>query len=157
MEVIIKVLKTQLLDVDIQTQNSDIHDMDDLKTYKLLKLNFGEDYMFCVINRISRTAFSTFRGGLPKLECYDGRCNNPFNERICPLCKNDIEIKYHFLLVCPNLSQIRSKYISFIWCTYPSINKFIQLYTSNNKGIITNISRYIFTAMKFRKHNSSTA
>ena len=37
--------------------------MDKLRT--LLKLNFGcEEYMFCTINRMFRTAFSTFRGGL---------------------------------------------------------------------------------------------
>ena len=103
-----------------------------------------------------RTAFSRFRGGLLKLECNEGRYNNiPFNERLCPLCKSDVETEYHFLLVCPNLSQTRSKYISLIWYTYPSINKFIQQCTSKNKGIINNISRYIFSATKFRKQNLS--
>ena len=130
----IKVFKTRLLDMDIQTQNSDIHvqDMDKLRTYKLLKLNFGcEDYMFCIANRMFRTAFSRFRGGLLKLECNGGRYNNiPFNEMLCPLCKSDVETEFHFLLVCTNVSQTRSKYISFIWYTYPSINKFIQLCTS---------------------------
>ena len=36
----LKVLKTWLLDMDTQTQSSDIHDMDILRTYKLLKVNF---------------------------------------------------------------------------------------------------------------------
>ena len=62
---------------------------------------------------------------------------------------------YPFLLVCPNLRQIRTKHISFIWYTYPSVDKFIQLCTSKNKRIINNISRYIFNAMKFRKQNLS--
>ena len=60
--------------MDIQTQNSDIQDMDKLRTYNLLKLNFGsEDYMFCVANRKFRTAFSRFRGGLLILECNEDR------------------------------------------------------------------------------------
>ena len=52
-DIFIKVFKTRLLDKDIQTQNSDIQDIDKLRlrTYKLLKLNFGcEDYMFCIAN-----------------------------------------------------------------------------------------------------------
>ena len=131
MGVLIKVFKTRLLDMDIQTHNSDIQDMDKLRTYRLLKLNGGcHDHIFCVANRMFKTAFSRFRGGLLKLECNEGRYNNiPFSERICPLCNSDIQTEYHCLLVCPSLSQIRSKYSSFIWYTYPSINKFIQLCT----------------------------
>ena len=37
----IMVFKTRLLDMDTQTQHSDIQDMDKLRTYKLLKLIFG--------------------------------------------------------------------------------------------------------------------
>ena len=109
----IMVFKTRLLDMDTQTQHSDIQDMDKLRTYKLLKPNFGcEEYMFCIVNRMFRTAFSRFRGGLLALACNEGRYNNtPFAKRLCPLCKSDIETEYHFLLVCPNLRQIRSKYI----------------------------------------------
>ena len=125
--------------------------MDTLRTYTLLKLNFCfEEYMFCIVNIMLRTAFSRFRYGLLTLACNEGRYNNtPFVERLCPLCKSDIETEYHFLLVCPNLRQIRSKYISFIWYTYPSVDKFIQLCTSENKRIINNISRYEISHSKF--------
>ena len=136
----IKVFKTRVLDIDIQTQISDIQDMEKLRTYRLLKHDFGcEEYMFCITNRSFRTVFSKLRGGFLKIACNEGRYNNrSFDERLCPLCKTDIETEYHFLLVCPNLSHIRSKYISFIWYTYPSENKFIQLCMSKNKGIINN-------------------
>ena len=78
--------------------------------------------MFCVANRIFRVAFSRFKGGLLKLECSEGSYNHmPFNVRICTLCKSDIETAYNFLLLCPNLSQIRSQYISFIGYKYPFI------------------------------------
>ena len=149
----IKVFKTRVLDIDIQTQISDIQDMDKLRTYRLLKHDFGcEEYMFCITNRSFRTVFSKLRGGFLRIACNEGRYNNrSFDERLCPLCKTDIETEYHFLLVCPNLSHIRSKYISFIWYTYPSENKFIQLCMSKNKGIINNISRYVYNAMKYRK------
>ena len=82
--------------MDIQTQNSDIQDMDKLRTYNLLKLNFGcEDFMFCIANQMFRTAFSRFRGSFLKLECNEGRYSNiPFNEILCPLCKSDVETEY---------------------------------------------------------------
>ena len=149
----IKVFKTRVLDIDIQTQISDIHDMDKLRTYRLLKHDFGcEECMFCITNRSFRTVFSKLRGDFLRIACNKGRYNNrSFDERLCPLCKTDIETEYHFLLVCPNLSHIRSKYISFIWYTYPSENKFIQLCMSKNKAIINNISRYVYNAMKYRK------
>ena len=90
--------------------------MDKLRTYKLLKANFGcEAYMLCIVNKMFRTAYSRFRGGFLSLACNECRYNNtPFVERLCPFCKSDIETEFHFLQVCPNLSQIRSKYISNI-------------------------------------------
>ena len=40
-----------------------------------------------------------FRGGLLKLECNVGRFNNiPFNERLCRLCKADVEMNFMFCL-----------------------------------------------------------
>ena len=94
---------------------------------------------------------SKFRGGLLKLECNEGRYNNvPFNERICLLFKRDIETEYNFLLVCPKMSQIMLKYISPLWFTYPSLDKFVQLCTSKSSHIINNISQCVFSAMTFR-------
>ena len=95
---------------------------------------------------------SRFRGGLLRLNCNEGRYNGiPFDERVCPLCEGGIETEYHFLLICPNLAHIRSKYISAVWYTFPSTEKFIQLCTTTNSQVINNMSRYIFSAMKFRK------
>ena len=55
-----------------------------------------------------RTAYSRFRGGLLSLACNEGRYNNnTFVERVCLLCKRGIETEFDFLLVCPNLRQIR--------------------------------------------------
>ena len=88
-----------------------------------------------------RTANSRFSGGLLSLACYEGRYNNTlFVERLCLFCKNDIEREFKFLLVCPTLSQIRSKYSSFNWYTFPTVDKFIPLCISTNKRIINNNS-----------------
>ena len=91
-----------LIEMDIQTLNMDIRDMDRLRTYKILKASFGtESYLFNIKNRVFRTLFTKFRGGLLKLECnVGGYINIPFQERLCPLCHSDVETEFYFLLVC---------------------------------------------------------
>ena len=151
-DVFLKVFKTRVFDIDMQTQSSEIQDMDRLRTYKTLKTTFGcEQYVFAVKNKFYRTAMSKLRGGLLKIGCNEGRYSNtPFHERICILCNQDVETEYHFLLVCPALSHIRSTHISAIWFTYPSVDKFFQLCTCKSTNMINAISRYVFSAMKFR-------
>ena len=127
--------------------------MDRLRTYKLLNSNFGcENYLHCIKNKAFRSVMSRFRGELLRLKCNEGRYNGiPFDERVCPLCEGGIETEYHFLLICPNLSHKGSKYILSIWYTFSSTEKFVQLCTTTNKQVINNMSRYIFSAMKFRE------
>ena len=67
-------------------------------------------FLLCILNKMYRTAYSRFRGSLLSLACSEGRYNNtPFVKRICPLWKKGIKTEFHFFLVCPNFSQIRSK------------------------------------------------
>ena len=48
-DVFLKVFKTRLFDIDIQTQSSEIQDIDKLCTYIILKTTFGcEQYVFAV-------------------------------------------------------------------------------------------------------------
>ena len=72
--------------MDTQTQHSDIQDMDKLRTYTFLKLNFGfEECMFCIVNIMFRTAFSRFRGVLLALACNENHYNyynTPFGREI---------------------------------------------------------------------------
>ena len=148
----LKALKRRLMDMDMQTLNMDIHEMDRLRTYKILKVRFGtESYLFNMKNRILRTLFTKLRGGLLKLVGNVGRYNGvPFQDRLCPLFYTEIETEFNFLMVCPGLMAVRMKYFSAIWYTYPSIGKFIQLCNSQNLNTILNIGRYIFCALKAR-------
>ena len=73
-DVFLKVFKTRLFDLDMQTQSSEIQDMDRLRTYKILKTTFGcEQYVFAVKNKLYSTAMSKLRGGLLKIGCNEGR------------------------------------------------------------------------------------
>ena len=92
--------KTRVLDIDIQTQIAIIQDMSKLRTYKLLKHEFGcGEYMFCITNRSFRIVFSKLRGGFLRNACTEGRNNNrSFDVRLCPLRKTDCCI-WGFLIV----------------------------------------------------------
>ena len=148
----LKLFKQRLKDMDMQSLNMDIQDMDRLRTYKILKVRFGtESYLFNIKNTILRTLFSKFRGGLLKLEGNMGRYPRvPFDTRLCPLCHSDVETEFHFLMICPCLMTVRRKYLTAIWYMYPSINKFVQLCNSSNPNTVTSIARYILCAMKVR-------
>ena len=153
-----RTFKQRLVDMDKQMLNMDIQDNDRLRTYKILKTNFGiESYLFNVKNRVFRTLITKFSGGLLKLECNIGRYNNiPFHDRLCPLCQSDIETEFHFLLVCPVLMPVRQKYFSAIWYTYPSKNKFVQICRTSNINAVLNLGRYILSALKLRSNVLST-
>ena len=63
--VFLKVFKTRLQDIEYQMLNSDIREMDRLRTYKLLKSNLGcESYLRCVTNKILDLFCRDSRGSL---------------------------------------------------------------------------------------------
>ena len=66
---------------------------------------------------------------------------------------NILETEYHYLLVCPNYYNLRTKYmyIKIYYFTRPSLHKLTQLLSSKSKFIIcTNISTFILFANKTR-------
>ena len=36
----------------------------------------------------------------------------PVEQRICPLCKQEIEDEYHFIMKCQNLDELRNKLLT---------------------------------------------
>ena len=98
-------------DVSLQIWNEEIRESSRLSNYRLVKINFGiEPYINSIDNLYSRSLLLRFRGGILPLLCNKGVYYSiPWAQRICPLCKLDVETEYHFLLICPKLSTIREK------------------------------------------------
>jgi hypothetical protein len=69
-----------------------------LRTYRLFKNNFAfESYLD--LDHFNRNILIRFRISAHNLEIEKGRHQNiPLNERICKLCKLEIEDEIHFLL-----------------------------------------------------------
>ena len=81
-----------------------------------------------------------------------GRYTNiPRNERMCSSCElNLVEDEFHFVLICPLYSVLRSKYIKPHYFTRPSVFKLTQLLSVQNVKEIINLGHYIFDALLLR-------
>ena len=127
-------------------------------TYSRFKHNFNfEKYLDSITDSKLRREFSRFRLSSHQLAIEKGRYNNtPREQRKCTCCnQNVIENEYHFLLVCQAYRQLRIKYFKPYFCSFPTLNKFDILMTSNSNVTLLNISKYQFHASKLRNDLSN--
>ena len=109
-------------------------------------------YLEYVTIRKFRNALSKLRTSSHGLEIERGRYNNiEKDQRICKLCKTDIETEIHFVLKCPSLTVIREKYIPSKFFKSPNIHKFNILMSSQRKDILMNLAMFAFYAFEKRK------
>ena len=73
-----------------------------LRTYKTYKSELvSEEYVRRLMSRHQRSTFAKFRCGILPLNLEVGRYRGiKVENRICPLCNNDVETEIHFLLEC---------------------------------------------------------
>ena len=67
---------------------------------------------------------------------------------------NDLEDKYHFVLVCPLIGSLRKNYISIYFRKYRCMFKFIDLCNNNNAQIFRNLVLYCYKALELRNTTS---
>ena len=113
-----------------------------------------EPYLVNIKENEYKRALTRFRVSSHDLEIEKGRYDNVQPEhRICKLCNGGkIENEYHFLLVCPVYIDIRRTYLNPYYCRWPTMNKFKNLTTSENKKETLTSSKYIFHANKLRNN-----
>ena len=76
-----------------------------------------EDYLHQVTNTRHRIALTKLRLSNHKLAIETGRYSRPFKkpaERTCPICKIEMEDKYHFLNICPAYQEKRSSLLDYL-------------------------------------------
>ena len=147
------LIKQRLLDSYKQSWYSDINNSNRLETYCRFKHNFNfEKYLDTITDSKLRRELSKFRLSSHQLAIEKGRYNNtPRDQRKCTCCnQNVIENEYHFLLVCQAYRQLRLKYFKPYFCSFPTLNKFDILMTSNSNVTLLNISKYLLHASKLR-------
>ena len=128
-----------------------------LRTLSLFKAELkAEKYLYLFIPRRLRSSLAKFRIGNHDLEIERGRHRNvPVNERYCKLCQSHdqlyIEDEYHVLLKCPFYNDLRSIYLE-VENTPVNMHTFIQLMSSTNSKIVTNLAGYVANMFKLRKN-----
>ena len=144
-----QLIRQRMLDIYYQTWYSSINNSRRLETYCLLKHTLGfEKYLDFIKDAKFRIALSKFRTSSHDLAIEKGRyINLDRNNRVYNNCNLKlIENEYHFLLICPKYSELRSKYIKRYYYTWPTVQKFSNLMSANSKVIVRNLSKFIYFA-----------
>ena len=99
-----------------------------LRTYRKFKNLFKLEPYLISLNKLERHALSKFRISSHALEIERGRyLGMKAEERICRLCKNDIEDEEHFMINCQKLNKIRD------CCFQQMSNSYINFNLLNSK------------------------
>ena len=144
--------KQRLLDIDRQQWYTSINTMTSLRCYTQFKFDsFVEPYT--IQTYLPRKFIANLRCASIDIECNQGRKHNiPYDQRICTVC-NTLQIgdEYHFVLICPLLTELRIKYLPAYYYNYPTQIKLNTLLSSTSKHTITSLALYIMNAIELRK------
>ena len=152
-KVILEIICDRMCDVFKQKVITEISDSPKCRLYRNIV-----DY-FCIQLYLKKPLHAKYKKAITclRLSSHDlkietGRYNNTIRgNRKCDLCTlNEIEDEYHFLLVCPVLSNLRKKYIKNYYSRRPSVFKLLQLLSSNNTKELSNLGKYLCFAQKLR-------
>ena len=100
------LIKQRLIDISVQSCQEQINNSSKCVIYKHVIDHFCLQYYLC--KAIPPKCLSQIRISSHNLEIETGRHHNVLlNNRICKLCKRDLEDECHFVLVCPHFEVIR--------------------------------------------------
>ncbi len=103
-------------------------------------------------NRKLRNIIAKLRLSSHQLNIETGRHRNiERNNRKCIVCpKDELEDEYHFVLICPAYSNLRTKYVKPYYYKRPNMYKFVQLLNSDNTTTLKHLAVYCKNAFKLR-------
>ena len=142
-------IKQRMIDQFKQQWLSRINSSNRLKIYARIKHTFDfEDYLDKITIPKFRNALTKLRVSAHNLAIETGRhIGLDETDRKCKLCTlNAVESEYHFLLVCPLYSDLRSKYFPRYYCHWPTLNKLDCLLTQDRSIWAFRISKFIYFA-----------
>ena len=146
-----KKIMSSLKDMFIQSWRQQCTNCSKSCHYYLYKPNFGLESYLVSLPWCYRVAFTKLRTSNHKLPIEKGRYRNlPREERKCNLCNLEkIGDEFHFLLECPKLENIRTKYIPKYFCVKPNFYKYAKLLSIKNKTKMLNLGKFIHHGFSF--------
>ena len=175
---IMNMIRQRLKDIELQRWHSEINNdirkdanqSNKMRTYRKFKTidNYKcEDYLHQVTNTQHRIALTKLRLSNHKLAIETGRHSRPFKkpeERICPICKIEMEDEYHFLNICPAYQEKRDSLLDYLEKEYRirtsrmspiKIFMFLINPPSRNAKIQKLIAKHVFECFEKRKEKDS--
>lgn len=99
-----------------------------------------------------KSCLANFRCSSHQLMIEKGRhIGLALEDRLCICGDNSIEDEYHFVLICPLYSNLRSTYIAPKYYTAPNLHKFYMLMANKQTEVIRKLAMYLFYANKKRE------
>ena len=148
------IFKRRVIDTFIQEWTATLERSPVLFNYKNFKLNFGYESYLDILPRKYRYYFCRLRLSVHPLRIQTGRYNRnntPRDQRYCLCCNTfDIEDEYHFICVCSCFNSLRMQYLKKCYYVRPSVFKFIDLLSTQNKSILIKLSKYIHESLSLR-------
>ena len=126
---ILNIIKQRLKDIELQRWLSDVNNdvrkdaanqKNKLRTFRKFKTieNYKcDDYLRQVTNVQNRITLTKLCRSNHKLAIETGRYVRPYKkpeERICPICKKNVEDEIHFLTLCPTYQEKRSTLFEYL-------------------------------------------
>ena len=171
---ILNIIKQRLKDIELQRWLSEVdndvrkdaNQKNKLRTFrkfKTIETYKCEDYLRQVTNVQHRITLTKLRLSNHNLAIETGRYVRPYKkpeERICPICKKDVEDERHFLTQCPAYQEKRSTLFEYLNKKYRiSVDTMAPDYVflllinppSKNKPVQKLIAKYVFDCYEKRR------
>jgi hypothetical protein len=137
---LIKSFNQRIKDNYIQKWKSDIENTSNTNIYKLIKTEFKQSTYLTKLPQILCKSMFAFRTRNHRLPVETGRWRGvSVHDRKCSKC-NDIGDEFHYLLICQDYANERSKYIPRYYYTRPNMLKFKELLNSENINILKKLA-----------------
>ena len=146
--------KQRVCDIDRQKWMSEVNSRSSLRSYVQFKSeSYAEPYLLFNDNFKLKKLISKIRCASLEIEVNEGRYHNTaYDQRFCQVCNlNVVGDEFHFLLICPFLSEIRNRFIPKYFIEPPSRLKCNILLSVKSKYLFLQLSHFILHAMEARR------
>ena len=117
-------------------------------------------YLKNIVSKTLRSALTKIRVSSHSLRTHTGRYEREIIERqfrYCELCNNgDIEVEFHFIVICHHYEHLGIKYIKRFYRCRPSMYKLIMYLNSSNKVEQYMLSKFVNEAYTVRNNLLNT-
>ena len=148
----LRLFRERLVDCQWLRWHEHIENSDRFEMYRFINpVHQTPLYLNMKMNRNIKRVVTKFRFGISDIKKHSLYYRSvDRRELLCPLCSNDVEDETHFVLVCPELSKFRERYIPNKFWRQPCLSRLFILVSAGQEGIAKQLAMYLYRAFKLR-------